>query len=478
MNLVLQETELIVLGAGPAGMSAALAAAEHGTHVTLIDENHDGGGQVYRPTPRSFRSVRDASPERAKGDALRMALHGSTIHRHFRHVVWNVSPGFRVDATGPNGTVAWSAPAMVVATGTTERVIPFPGWTTPGVIGLGAATILLKSQRMLPGRSTIVAGCGPLLAAVAVGILKAGGEVRAVIDMASPTDWLRQLPSLASNPGLLMRGAQWIMALRKAGIPIYSRHGIREIQHTGQGLSVTVGRVDAQGAPESGPEQRLEVECVAVGHGLMPGTEVTRILRAQHRYDRLAGGWIAVTGQNCESTIPGLFIAGDAAGIAGADAAAKHGTLAGLAAAHRVGRIDTSHFEAQALSCRAHHNKAKRFGSAMSGLMALRPAQVAAIAADTIVCRCEDVTRQEIDTALDEGATNVNQVKAWTRCGMGPCQGRSCGDVIGELVGSRLQSRERAGCFTGRPPLRPVRLDDLTGQYDYSAIPIPKAAPL
>jgi len=472
------KSDLIVLGAGPAGISAALAAAETGALVTLIDENHDGGGQVYRPSPSTFRKSADSSPELVVGDEFRRALEGSAVQRHFKHVVWNVAPGFRVDATGPQGTTAWCAPALVVATGTSERVIPFPGWTTPGVIGLGAATILLKSQRMLPGRSTVVAGCGPLLAAVAVGILKAGGEVRAIIDLAGATEWLRRMPALTSNPKLLGRGAQWIMAIRRSGIPIYFRHGIRRIEQNADGLNVTYGPVDKHGVPRSGLTHQIEAECVAVGHGLIPSTEVTRILRAQHHYDRLAGGWIAVTSQDCETSIFGLFVTGDAAGIAGADAAARHGRLAGLAAAHRIGHLDTQSFEKQASRLRSLHRKAKYFGAAMGSLMALRPGQVAAIEANTIVCRCEDVTRQEIDTALDEGATNVNQIKAWTRCGMGPCQGRSCGDVVGELVGLRLHNRELAGYFTGRPPLRPVRLNDLTGQYDYSAIPIPKAAPL
>ena len=176
--------------------------------------------------------------------------------------------------------------------------------------------------------------------------------------------------------------------------------------------------------------------------------------------------------------MPGLFVVGDGAGIAGAAAAEPHGTLDGLAALHDLGRLAAADFERECAAAQRLHDKARRFGGAMAGLMAIRPAQVAAIAHDTIVCRCKDVTRGEIERALHDGASEVNQVKAWTCCGMGPCQSRSCADVVGELVALRVGGGEAAGCFTGRLPLRPVSLEAVTGDYVYADIPIPKVAPL
>jgi NAD(P)H-nitrite reductase large subunit len=126
----------------------------------------------------------------------------------------------------------------------------------------------------------------------------------------------------------------------------------------------------------------------------------------------------------------------------------------------------------------AQWHKPARFGRAMAGLMALREGAVASIAPDTVVCRCEDVTRAEIDAAARDGARDMNQLKAWTRCGMGPCQGRTCGDVAGALLAAHVGSREAVGCFTGRAPLRPVSLAEVAGDYTYADIPIPKAAPL
>ena len=470
--------DVAVIGGGPAGIMAAVAARRHGASVVLLDENPAPGGQVYRAAPATFARHEAVTAEELAGDRLRGLLARSGAVTKFGYKVWSVSHGFRVDAIGVDGPMALSAPKLIVATGTSERVVPFPGWTTPGVIGLAAATLLLKSQRMLPGRSTIVAGCGPLLVAVAAGILKGGGRVVAVIDVAGRKDWLARLPAMLARPDLVARGARWLAALRAAGVPLLSRHALSAVREQGDALEATVARVDADGTPISGTERTLTADCVAVGHGLTPGSDVSRVLRAQHRYDAARGGWVAATDPWGRTSVPHVYVVGDGSGIGGAAAAEHHGELAALAALHDSGRLPAATFAGESATARRHFDKARRFGEAMAGLMALRPAQVAAIPRETIVCRCEDVTRAEIDAAVDGGAREVNQVKAWTRCGMGPCQGRTCGDVVAELVARRVGGREAAGYFTGRLPLRPVSLEAVTGDYVYADIPVPKAAPL
>lgn len=470
--------DVAVIGGGPAGIMAAVAAHRHGASVVLLDENPAAGGQVYRATPAAFARDKATTAEQIAGDRLRALLARSGAVTMFGYKVWSVSSGFRVDAIGADGPVALSAPKLIVATGASERVVPFPGWTTPGVIGLAAATLLLKSQRMLPGRSTIVAGCGPLLVAVAAGIQKGGGRVVAVIDVAGRKDWLARLPGMLARPDLVARGARWLAALRAAGVPLLSRHALSAVRERGDALEATVARVDADGSPIAGTESTLLADCVAVGNGLTPGSDVSRVLRVQHRYDAARGGWIAATDPWGRTSVAGLYVVGDGSGIAGAAAAEHHGELAALAALNDSGRLPVATFEQTSAPARRRMDRARRFGGTMAGLMALRPAQVAAIPAETIVCRCEDVTRGEIDAAVDGGAREVNQVKAWTRCGMGPCQGRSCGDVVAELVARRVGGREAAGYFTGRVPLRPVSLEAVTGTYVYADIPVPKAAPL
>lgn len=472
------EFDVVVLGGGPAGAHAALAAASAGLNVALFDENPSAGGQVYRAPIGGTRAA--SSADQQAGDVLRRELAASTVTTFFAHPVWAVTGDYRVDATGPNGPVHCTARALIVASGTTERVVPFEGWTTPGVIGLAAATILLKSQGVLPGRSTLVAGCGPLLAAVAAKTIEGGGKVEAIADLASTADWARTLPAMLARPDLLRQGFDWWRTISHARTPRYARHTIIRVESADDRLRATLAPCDAAGRPLSGQRTTVLADCIAVGHGLTPATEITRLLRAKHRYSRAAGGWIAIADQDGRTSRPLLYVAGDGAGIAGAAAAATHGALAGLACALDLGATNPMRLTRSIGPARSAHRHATRFGHAMSGLMALRPGHVESITPATIVCRCEDVTRAEIDAACDAGAHDINQLKAWTRCGMGPCQGRTCGDITGELLMRRMgaASRETVGCFSARTPLRPVTVEALTGDFTYDEIPIPKAAPL
>jgi thioredoxin reductase/bacterioferritin-associated ferredoxin len=469
--------DLLVVGAGPAGIEAAHAASRHGLSVTLMDEAPQAGGQVDRAPPKSFRaSIEAADPT---GVAHWRRLSDSRVTACFNHVVWSVSPGFRVDALGPEGPVSWRARAVIAATGAQERVVPFPGWTLPGVTGLAAASILLKSQGMLPGALTLVAGQGPLLLAVAIGILEAGGRLAAVVDLASRREWLADWPAIASRPGLAARGAGRRATLWRAGVPVLYRRAMRSVTEAGDGrLVASVAPVDADGRPAIGAVRQFVVDAVTVGNGLTASTDITRLLRVAHHYDGTRGGWVPTLDAALRTSLPGLYVAGGAAGLAGAAAAAIDGQLAGLTAAQDLGALSTLGYarEAAALGSRARRDR--RFGSAMARLMALRPAQVAAIPAETVICRCEDVTRAEIDAAAAEGARTVNQIKAWTRCGMGPCQGRICGDVVGELLTGKGGRREAAGQLTGRTPFRPLPLGQLTGEIDYATLSLPPPAPL
>lgn len=470
--------DLIVLGGGPAGANAAIAAAESGLKVVLFDQQPAAGGQVWRAPLAGLEDTLPASPERRSGDALRARLTASAVDARFGRTLWSVGQRFRVDAVGPDGNESVEAPRLIAATGAHERVVPFPGWTLPGVIGLAAATVLLKAQGGVPGHRIVVAGCGPLLAVVAAGILKSGGTVAAVVDLSGPGDWLKALPAMATQPALVMRGAGWALKIGAARVPMLFRHAIRAAEGDEDLQRVRIAPVDAQGGFIAGPDTTIEADTLCVGHGLVPGGEVPRLLRAAQRFDRRRGGFIPVLDEAGRTSINGLYACGDGAGIRGAVVAEQAGRLAGLAAAHDAGAFSFSAFSSASQAALSAIAKARPFSDAMAGMMALRPAQVASIPPETVVCRCEDVTRAEIEAAHADGACDLNQLKQFTRCGMGPCQGRFCGDVAGELLAAKVGSREAAGAFTARPPLRPVALADLMGAFDYSDIPIPAPAPL
>ncbi|MCL4744427.1 MAG: FAD-dependent oxidoreductase [Burkholderiaceae bacterium] len=472
--------DLVVLGAGPAGASAAIAARRQGLRVAVVDEAQRAGGQVYRaPGYAASPDQLKNNPDLARGEKLRADLAASGAEQLFGHKLWFAAPGIRLSTVSGKGPHWFDARAFVIATGTTERIIPVPGATLPGVIGLAAATILLKAHGAIPQGPTVVAGVGPLLYAVAAGILKAGGSVAAVVDLAHPADWAKQLPGLLSRPDLLLRGAQWMWKLRAAGVPIRFGHALSSIDGDDAVRAVTIAPVDRQWNARPGAKaETLAAAFVCVGHGLVPATETARLLGVPHQYRAERGGFVPVVADDRSTPVAGVYVAGDCAGISGAAAAEHAGTLAGLAAARDLGALAPAAF-AQAVSpVRAALSRAERFGWSISALMALRPGLVRAMRPETVVCRCEDVSCATIERAARAGAIDVNQLKSTTRCGMGPCQGRMCGEAAAELIAAGgAGSREAAGQWTARTPLRTVPVAALVGSYDYDDIPRPPPLP-
>lgn len=398
----------------------------------------------------------------------------------FAHAVWSVAGGYRIDAVGPHGLVTCSARALIVASGATPRIVPFEGWTLPGVIDLATAAKRLSSPSSWSGRSTLVVGCGPWLAAIAAQTIEAGGQVAAIVDLAGAAESRHARPARDGRPELRVQRLHWWRTIRRAGTRRYGRWTIVGAEPAGAGLLATLARCDAGGRPIEAPRLTLLTDCIVVGHGFVPATEVTALLRARHTYSREAGGWLAATDGDGRTSRALLYCTGEVAGIAGADAAANHGTLVGLACAADLADAGCSAVQHRIDAARRAHERSAGPGRAIANLMALRPAQVQGISAETIVCRCEAVRRADIDAACAAGARDLNQLKAWTRCGMGLCQGRLCGDIAGELLMQHtgVASRETVGWFTARPPLRPLSIEVLTGDFKYEDIAIPTAAPL
>ena len=475
-----KKVDLVVLGAGPAGVAAANVASKEGAEVVIIDEYSSAGGQIYRAPPNEFQPQNSfKSDEFREGEKQRNILENSDLTALFKHRVWSVSSDLVVSTVGPNGLSSWHARSLIIANGALERIIPFPGWTIPGVIGLAASTILLKSQYVLPGQSTVVAGCGPLLIAVANGIIKSGGKVSAIIDLNSKSDWIKAFPRLLSRPDQLFKGMSWFANIMKAGIKIYGGHAVTNTKQVDNVLRISIAPINSAGSILDSKNQKIvEGDCLAIGHGLFPSTEITRLLKAKHIYDPLKGGWVPLIDDDFRSSIPGVYIAGDATGISGAFSAVQKGRIAGMAAVRDLNVMSSQKYKAKIKSELKILKKNENFGKATVRLMKFRPELIQTITSETIVCRCEDVFRSEIDEAIESGARDLNQLKAWTRCGMGPCQGRTCSEAIEAILASKVGSRELAGQWTGRTPLRPVPIEQIIGKYTYEDIPIPENAPL
>ncbi len=464
--------DLIVIGAGPAGAEAALAAASTGMTVVLIDEGPAPGGQVWRAPRTALAKDKPTETDRARGDDLRARLAASSVDMLPRAQVWDVRAGFSVSCISPQGARVLSAARLVLATGATERIFPFEGWTMPGVFGLAAATVLIKSEGALPGRDIVVAGQGPLLIAVAAKALALGLRPRAIIDRAGYGDWARALIGFANVPSMALQGARWMAQIRLAGIPMH-RHCEVIKSSGGDGLSgVTIRSLT------TGATTEIAADTLYIGNGLAPGDDIHRLLGLAQQPDRLRGGYKTLCDADRRSSLGGLYVAGDGAGIHGALPSAVQGRLAGLAAALDHGALGAARHDAEARPLRRKLARYIRFADASCRLMQFPVTALDGVTEATIICRCEDVTAGDIQHAMEDKARDMNQLKHFTRLGMGPCQGKMCSMNAACLLRRQADLPPGDLRLTPRAPIRPIEMEQLIGTFDYADIPVPKPAPL
>jgi NADPH-dependent 2,4-dienoyl-CoA reductase/sulfur reductase-like enzyme len=447
---------LAVIGAGPAGLAAAVAAASRGVRVTLIDSAAEAGGQFYRRPAAGLRARRPQALhhqwrtwERLR-DGLRTHVQAGHVRHLTGHHVWFVeqqSAGFTVHALlGPEQEhpAAVRADAVLLATGGYEKVLPFPGWTLPGVVTAGGAQAMLKGTLAVSGRTAVVAGTGPLLLPVAAGLAAAGVEVAALVESADTKDFVRRTRALAARPGKVAEGARYAAQLVRHRVRTLARHTVVEAHGTRRLEAVTVAALDADGRVRSGTERRIACDTLAVGHGMLPHTDLAQTLGC-----RLDGTDVHVDDEQ-RTDVPGVWAAGETTGIGGSALSLAEGHIAGRSIAARLRGIDPDAREWAAAA--RTRTRLRAFFAALDAVY-LPPAHwTEQITDDTVVCRCEEVTGGAIREAVDElGAGDVRTVKLLTRAGMGWCQGRVCGPAVAGLAGCALTPTLRP--FAGPVPL-------------------------
>lgn len=438
--------DVAVIGAGPAGIAAAARAAEAGRRVVVLDAAPNAGGQIWR---HRSGGLLDADAHRW---LARLARTSAEVYQGV--AVVDATASLAGSATGSgtpdgftlvaephrgDGAVTVRARTVVIATGARERFLPFPGWTLPGVLGIGGAQALLKQGASFAGKRVVIAGSGPLMLPVAASLARAGARVRLVAEQAPPAAVRELSLSLLRHPGTLVQAAVYRLAFIQAPYA------------TGTWVTEAVGgdRVRQVVATDGRTTRAVPCDMLCTGYGLVPNIELPRLLGC----DTATG--VTLVGDRQETSLPGVFAAGEVTGVGGVALAVVEGEIAGAAAAG-VARIDPSLVRRRAAL--------RETATSLDRAFALRPELRALPRSDTIVCRCEDVRHSAL-----AGLRESRQAKLYTRAGMGACQGRVCGPALELLFGWPRD--------TVRPPLEPARLSTLSASAAAMAPAVAAEAP-
>jgi NADPH-dependent 2,4-dienoyl-CoA reductase/sulfur reductase-like enzyme len=454
-------TDAVVIGGGPAGMSAAALLAAHGAATVLLDEQAAPGGQIYR-------AVGAASPallallgsDYGEGAALVERFQASGAVWRPGSAVWQVTPEREVWVSRDGRSEVLRAGVVVVASGAIERPVPVPGWTLPGAMTCGAVQILMKTAGLVPERA-VLAGSGPLLYLVAAQCIAAGARPAAILDTATRDNARaarRHLARAVASPAgraTLAKGFLLQAEIRASGTEWY-RH-VTDLGVEGQRA------VEAVRFVHRGVEQRIAAGLVALHEGIIPNQQITRALGCAHVWDAAQRCFRPALDDWGNTTLPGILVAGDGGGIVGARAAAHAGRIAAAEALRRLGRIDAAARDRLIEADRAGLRAELAVRPFLDAMFA-PPAAVLRPADEVPVCRCEEVRAGAVRAVVEQGCLGPNQAKSFLRAGMGPCQGRMCGPVVSELIAeARGVGLEEVGYFRIRPPLKPVTVGELAG---------------
>ncbi len=454
--------ELLVIGAGPAGLAAAADAARLGIDVALVDEQKAPGGQIYRNV--------GAAGDRAKDYLGKDYLRGKQLVDEFLQSgatyinnasVWYLDERLETGLLVDGASHFITANQLILATGAQERPMPLPGWQLPGVMAAGAGQILLKSAAMVPDGRVVLAGGGPLLLLIAWQYLQAGVKIEAIIDTTSRSNLFEALPHLLrALPALdyLLKGLSFILVIKKAGIPIYK--SVDDLCAEGNESLESVSFSTARGKDKT--EISIETDILLLHQGVIPNLRLPLAAGCNVEWDGSQQSWKVSKDIWGQSSIGQVIVAGDCAGVVGARAAELQGRLCALQVSYKLKKLDLGQRD----------RAAKRIRRSLQRHLSIRPFLDALYTPsvayqlphdETLVCRCEEINAGQIRQAARMGCMGPNQVKAFTRCGMGPCQGYLCGNTVSALVADETgSSMEQVGFFRVRPPFKPITLGELS----------------
>jgi NADPH-dependent 2,4-dienoyl-CoA reductase/sulfur reductase-like enzyme len=450
---------VVVVGAGPAGVRAAEALVQAGLRPIVVDEGRRDGGQIYRRQPEGFKRpyAKLYGTEADKAEALHRDFDALRDRVDYRSdtLAWNLSEGvLHVVRAGEPQVLPFDA--LIVCSGATDRLMPVPGWHRAGCYSLGASQIALKAQACAIGARTVFLGSGPLLYLVASQYVQAGAQVVAVLDTAPLVKSWSAMAGLLARPRLALRGLALIRGLRRAGVKVLQ--GVTPLRIDGDdaaGVQAVAVR-DTQGK-----EQRFECDAVGLGWHLRAETQLADLARCEFDFEPVSRQWLPRIDADGRSSTRGVYLAGDGARILGADGAEAAGRLAALAALVDLGHAPgQALYRAEAATLQRTLAQMNRFRAGLARAFPWPHAHAATLPDDAVVCRCEAVTAGELRRCVNEmDSREVNRAKAFSRVGMGRCQGRFCGHASAEIVAEASGVPiELVGRLRSQAPVKPLAM--------------------
>lgn len=444
---------VVIVGAGPAGVRCAETLVAAGLRPTIVDENRRDGGQIYRRQPdnfsRSYAALYGSEAQHAE------ALHHcfDSLKEHVDYLpdtlVWNIAGG-SIFASRDLKLTELPFDALVLCTGATDRLIPLKGWDLAGTYSLGGAQVALKAQACSIGQRVAFVGTGPLLYLVAAQYLKAGAGVAAVLDTSPWSLRRKALPKLLSVPRALLNGIALTAKLTRAKVPMYS--GIEPLAISGSAVSGVSG---LSFRDSKGQVRDIPCDAVALGYHLRPETQLADLARCDFRFDAPTRQWLPSVDRHGRSSVRGVYLAGDGTRILGANAAETSGRLAAMALLQDAGiPVRPADVDAQERIL----TRLERFAQGLRESFPWPSQLVDGLSDDTVVCRCESITVGELRNIVTQtGATESNRAKAFSRIGMGRCQGRYCGNAAAEIIAHAANMPvEQVGRLRGQAPVKPL----------------------
>ncbi len=456
------DAAIVVIGSGPAGMAASHAAAEYGVSVVLLDEQPALGGQIYRNVEMTKRERPDdydlLGVDYQEGRHLADRVKASAVRYICGATVWNIETDPLAVYYSVNGQARKLAPtAVIIATGAMERSVPIPGWTLPGVMGAGAAQVMLKSSGMIPEGRVAIAGAGPLLLLVADQLSRAGCNLVGVAETTSYADYIRAaplLPRAMRASSYLKKGLGLRFSLMRRGVRLLS--GAKNMRAEGdrkfERLVFNCGR----------REVALDADLLLMHEGVVPNVQLSRQMGLEHEWYDRQDYWRPVLSKWGETSRKGVFVAGDGGGIDGATVAAHNGTIASLKIVQHLGCISESERNRRAEKSFREKKKHEQVRPMLDTLFGPPRYAFQSPARETIICRCSEVTAGEISDAIAAGCHTPDSLKSKCRSGMGACQGRMCGLSVSTIISRALEMPiDQVGYYNIRSPIIPLPLCEL-----------------